>query len=334
MRSKQTSPVIREGDVAAIDPRMQRLMDLCGITELPPVHTMTIPLERIVIPHEALAKPSARFIRNVDLLGIRQPPSVAFVQGTAWDASDARYEVLMGRRRIATARYLTAKKADPRFAQLKCEVYEWQLPKLTALLGLAENDQRSPSWVEDVLRLRQLIQEDVVMTLDELAEYGFHRRMIKKRLEMAFLPPVILEYICTGTVKQAVALQILRLKETQRMRLEAILQGGEALTADLVQGLLKRQINQGMAVVHTDLSQYWENLAPSPPPASLEYEAPLSVEQMRLLLSTFDAQILTDPAFERARMLIQVLLKELEIQIQLRTTPIPALELGKEPVHA
>lgn len=304
-------------------------MQLCGMDEIPPVHTMPIPLEQIVVPNEPQVKPSARFMRNVDVLGIRQPPSVAFLQGSAWDAPDARYIVMMGRRRVVTARHLAAKKHDSRFSPLKCEVYEWHVPRLAALLGLVENDQRSESWVQDILRLRQLIREGVAMTLDDLAEYGFHRRTIKSRLDIALLPPGILDRICAGGVQQAVALQILRLKEAERVRLETLIQGGEALTASLVKSLLRRQVNQGMAVVNSGLAQYWTERSVEvtlPPPATLSTRnsPDLSLLEVQASLRRFDAQVVADPAFARARMLIQVLLKELDIVVR-----TPALQ-GQE----
>src|SRR5689334_11469539 len=67
--------LFQEGEIAALDPRLARLMQICGIKELPPVHTMPVPLERITVTYEALARPSARFIRSIELVGIRQPPS-------------------------------------------------------------------------------------------------------------------------------------------------------------------------------------------------------------------------------------------------------------------
>jgi ParB-like chromosome segregation protein Spo0J len=314
MPQKESASIIRENDIAELDPRMQRLMALCGITELPPVHTMMLPLDRIVVSDGFQVKPTARFVRNVDLLGIRQPPSVAFVDGSAWDAPDAHYQVLMGRRRIATARLLFQKKADARFTPLKCEVYEWCLPRLGALFGLSENDQRSASWVQEVLLLRELIQDGVAMTLDELASYGFHRRTIKKRLEMAFLPSVILEQICAGSVKHPVALQILRLKKEPLARLEALLEEGEALTAPLVKSLLKRQVDAGLATVHGRLDQYWTNLVTETlPPPSGQVSGEVSSVQVRDILRQFDACMQDDPTFERASLLIQVLLKELEL---------------------
>ena len=52
-------------------------------------------------------------------------------------------------------------------------------PRLNAFLGLIENEQRSQSWVADVVRLRQLLREGVAMTLEDLKAYGFHAKTIK-----------------------------------------------------------------------------------------------------------------------------------------------------------
>src|SRR5205807_2294956 len=150
-------------------------------------------------------------------------------------------------RRLVSARHLMAAKGDARFQTIKCEVYEWNAPRLNAFLGLVENEQRSASWVADVVRLRQLLGEGIAMTLDDLKTYGFHARTIKGRLDIALLPSAILDQICAGTVSLDVAMQILRLKEAQLHRLETLAQDGEQVTADLVKGLLKRQVNQGLA---------------------------------------------------------------------------------------
>src|SRR5436190_19776459 len=99
MASKRT-PQKRASDVAAVDPKLERLLRLCGIDTLPQVQTQWIPLERILLPK--LVKPSSRFIRSIALVGIRQPPSVAPVEENA-EPDNGRYVVVMGRRRIAAA---------------------------------------------------------------------------------------------------------------------------------------------------------------------------------------------------------------------------------------
>ena len=319
------SSLFQEGDVAALDPKLERLMQICGIRELPAVHTAVVPLERILIPNEAQVRPKAGFVRNISLVGIRQPPSIAFVKGTAWDAEDAWYEVVMGRRRTKSARILLT-KGDARFKTIKCEVYERNIPRLNAFLGLIENEQRSESWIQDVVSLRQLIREGVAMTLDDLKAYGFNARFIRGRLDIALLPDAILDQICQVTLSQEVALQITRLSLAQRDRLDTLSREGEELTDALVKTLLKRQVNQGLAPVHTNLSQVWTALAneshvsptalSSPLPDQTHAQIPDGPPSISLLLSQlrqFEPQTRTNAALHRAGTLVEVLIKELEI---------------------
>lgn len=322
-------PLFHEGDIAAVDPKLQRLMQLCGIEELPPVHTMLLPLNRIRVPNEEHVHPSARFVRSIELLGIRQPPSIAFVNGTSWDADDAVYDVVMGRRRIVSARHLLS-KGDARFQHVKCEVYERNAPRLNAFLGLVENDQRSESWIQDVVNLRQLIREGIGMTLDDLKAYGFNARTIRGRLAVALLPGAMLDQICSGTVSQDAALQITRLNVKERERLDTLCREGGELTDELVKTMLKRQVNQGLAPVHADLSQAWTALSPAyrpdadassfslspgtgaPLPQPIP-DRPASVSSLLSLLRHVEPQTRTSDTLHRARLLIVALIHELQI---------------------
>jgi ParB-like chromosome segregation protein Spo0J len=315
------APLLQEGDIAALDPKLARLMQICGIKELPPVHTRSVPLERIIVNNDAPVKSSARFIRSIALVGIRQPPSVAFVQGSSWEADDARYVVVMGRRRIVAALRLL-EKGDQRFKAVKCEVYEWNAPRLSAFLALVENEQRSDGWIQDVIHLRQLIHEGVAMTLDDLTEYGFNRKSIRGRLDIALLPDAICDQICAGTVSLDVAMQITRLKVAERERLNALAQDGEVLSPELVKSLFKKQVDEGLSSVHANLSQIWTAL---PDPPEHDGAAPLSTSSIETTAASMPAQLAQllallrhievqeDPAMERLRPLIQVLIKEVEI---------------------
>ena len=323
-RASKQLTLFQESEIAALDPRLARLMQICGIEQLPPVHTKQIALAQIVVPAEAQVVPSPRFMRNIELVGIRQPPSVAFESGSAWDAPDATYVVVMGCRRVVCARHLMAAKGDARFVQLKCEVYEWNAPRLNAFLGLVENEQRSQSWVADVVRLRQLMCAGVAMTLDDLKAYGFHAQTLKGRLDMALLPNVILDPICAGMVSQDVAMQITRLKETERERLAALVQDGADITPELVKSLHRRQVNQGLAPVQTNLSQMWTAMpATGAAPVSLSsptaqalpsngYADPATV---LTLLKQLESQTQYDPVWQRIGTLTKVLIKELEMLI-------------------
>lgn len=310
----------QEGDIAAIDPKLQRLLQICEISDLPAVHTMMVCLDSIIVPSEESVKPAAGLIRNIKLVGIRQPPSVAWYGGSAWDADDATYMVVMGRRRIASVRKLLA-SGDLRFKTIKCEVYERNEPRLNAFLGLVENEQRGASWVQDVIRLRQLITEGVAMTLDDLADYGFNRRTLRGRLDIAQLPQAILDQICAGNVSLDVAMQISRLKDASRELLMALVGAGEEITAELVQNLLRRQVNRGLTHVQIDLSQMWMSQgdqAAAPTlcePLQEELGSALTPTQLLVLLRQFEPQIQSNAAMRRVGMLTKVLMKELEITL-------------------
>src|SRR5438067_2202735 len=139
-RASKPSTLFQESEIATCDPKLARLMQICGIEQLPPVHTRQVALSQIVVPDEAQVVTSPRFIRSIELVGIRQPPSVAFESGSAWDAPDASYVVVMGRRRIVSARHLMRATGDARFQTIKCEVYQWNAHRFNALLGLIENE--------------------------------------------------------------------------------------------------------------------------------------------------------------------------------------------------
>jgi hypothetical protein len=193
--------------------------------------------------------------------------------------------------------------------------------------------------VADVIRLRQLIGEGIAMTLDDLKDYGFHAKTIKGRLDIALLPGAILDQICTGTVSLDVAMQIARFKETQLHRLETLVQDGEPVTADLVKSLLRRQVNQGLASVQTNLSQMWTALpatVPDAPAMSLSSptvqvlastsneSAPLST--VLAALKEFEMQTQHNPVLQRVHTLTKVLMKELEMVLH---TPSMTTQKGE-----
>ncbi len=169
---KKSSPLVESGEIAGIgDSKLAKLMQRCGIEVMPACHTMLVPIESITVPEPALVRPSANFLKSIRTYGIRQPPSVAFLSGSAYDAPDAKYVVVMGSRRVVSAHHLFFKEQDPRFKVIKCEVYEHHVPGLNDVLALMENSLRSDAWVRDIVRLRRLVEQKIALTLDELVEH-------------------------------------------------------------------------------------------------------------------------------------------------------------------
>jgi ParB-like chromosome segregation protein Spo0J len=259
MASKKKTPsLVESGEIAGIgDSKLAKLMQRCGIEVMPACHTMLVPIESITVPDLDLARPSTKLLKSIEAYGIRQPPSVAFLSGSACDAPDAKYVVVMGSRRVVSARTLFFKKQDPRFKVIKCEVYEQNVPGLNDVLALMENSLRSDAWVRDIIRLRRLIEQKIAMTLDDLAEYGFQRSSIKKKLDIALLPATLLDPICAGEVSWNMAMQIIRLKEGPRNQLVTLVQSGKALTSELVKEVYRGQIDQGMNSVQVAML-HWQ----------------------------------------------------------------------------
>ncbi len=112
-------------------------------------------------------------------------------------------------------------------------------------------------------------------------------------------------------------MQITRLKAAERERLNALAQGGEMLTPELVKGLLKKQVDEGLSSVHGNLSQIWAALPdplqrdPATPIEATTASMPAQLAQLLALLRHIEAQ--AAPAMERIRPLIQVLMKEVEV---------------------
>jgi len=156
----------------------------------------------------------------------------------------------------------------------------------------------------------------------------FHAKTIKGRLDIALLPNAILDQICTGMVSLDVAMQVLRLKEVQLHRLETLVQDGEELTADLVKSLLKKQVNQGLASVQTNLSHMWTAIPGTVPDSAAIPQSSPTVQELPsasnepaspvtvlALLKQFELQTQHDPALQRVGTLTKVLIKELEIAL-------------------
>ncbi len=330
-RTPKQQPLL-EGDVGQVDEKLLALLKRLGIPALPSHETMLLPLERIAVPGAALlARPSARLVKSIEKVGILQAPAVVLLSGRTPHDLEATFEVVMGRRRILAARMAG-------LSVVKCEVYASGTPQLSALLGLIENEQRSAAWIKEVEDLRRLIDDGVGMTLDDLADFGFHRGTLAERLKIALLPGPILTQILAGKISQEVARQITRLTSAQQEHVAHLAQEGEDITAERIRGVLRAQINTGLAPVQTALTHAWAPL-PEPyahptsgnghtPSTALgevttiagTSDASLSPVQVLAVLQRFEPQTNAHPALSRAGLLARVLIKEL--QIALREHPI------------
>ncbi len=330
-RTPKQHPLL-EGDVEQVDEKLLALLKRLGIPALPSHETMLLPLERITVPGAALlARPSARLVKSIQKVGILQAPAVVLLSGRTPHDPEATFEVVMGRRRILAARMAGLVVA-------KCEVYASGTPQLSALLGLIENEQRSAAWIKEVEDLHRLIDDGVGMTLDDLAGFGFHRGSLAERLKIALLPGPILTQIFAGKISQEVARQVTRLTSAQQEHVAQLAQQSEDITAERIKGVLRAQINTGLAPVQTALTHAWTDVPePHVHPTSGNGHTPFtamgevttcagtadasfSPAQVLAILQQFEPQTDTNPALSRAGLLARVLIKEL--QIALREHPI------------
>ncbi len=331
-RTPKQQPLLA-GEVEQLDEKLLAFLKRLGITALPSHETMLLPLERMTVPGAALlARPSSRLVKSIEKVGVLQAPAVVLLSGSTPHDPEATFEVVLGRRRILAARMAG-------LVVVKCEVYTSGTPQLSALLGLIENEQRSAAWIKEVEDLRRLIDDGVGMTLDDLADFGFHRGSLAERLKIALLPGPILTQILAGKISQEVARQIARLTPTQQAQVAHLAQQGEDITPERIKCVLRAQINTGLAPVQTALTHAWAAL-PAPhvnqtsgnghtsSTAMVEVttfvdtsDASLSPAQVLTILERFEPQTSANPALSRAGLLARVLIKEL--QIALREHPVP-----------
>jgi ParB-like chromosome segregation protein Spo0J len=332
MPRKPKQQSLLEGDVQQVDEKLLALLQRLGITALPPHETMLLPLERMVVPGAALlTRQAARLVKSIQKVGLLQAPALVLRSGTTPHDPEATFEVVLGRRRILAARMAG-------LSVVTCEVYASGTPQLGALLGLIENEQRSAAWIKEIEDLRHLIDEGVGMTLDDLADFGFHRGQLAERLKIARLPQPILMQLFAGKVSQEVAKRMARLSPVHQEQVAELAQEGADLTAELITRILRVQINTGLVPVQTALAEAWTQ-APEPhahPMAGNGHTArvatvavaplvdasdgALSPAQVLAILERFEPQASANPALSRISTLLRVLIKEL--QIALRASPL------------
>ena len=226
-----------------------------GVTSLPAHETRHLPVERLLVQDAAhITRSARRLVKSIQQVGILQSPSVVMRDGCAIHDLDATFTVIAGRRRVLAARLAG-------LTSIKCEVYTSSTLPLSALLALIENTQRSAAWVQEVGALRQLLDEKVGLTIDDLATFGFDRVHLAERLKIAQLPQPLLSRVLAGTVSRDVARKLVRLTPTQQERVAQLANSGEEVTAERVKEVLRVQIASGLLPLQATLAQSFH---PSP----------------------------------------------------------------------
>lgn len=255
-------PVVLPQDTQATTQVAGLLLRRLGMSALPAHERRVIALDHLIVPGaELLHRSTQQLAKSVALVGVLQPPIVCLVQGSDLYDPDATFEVVAGRRRVLAAGLagLTA---------IICEVYEASTPHFASLVTLIENEQRSSAWVKEVQALRQLMDEKVGLTMDDLASFGFARQSLAERIKIAQLPAVLVEQVLAGGMPHETARRLTRLSRAQQERLAALAQTGETITSELVVETLREQINAGFVPVQASLAQAGPGEAPTVPAPS------------------------------------------------------------------
>ena len=228
------------------------LFQRLGVTSLPAHETRHLPVERLLVQDAAhITRSARRLVKSIQQVGILQSPSVVVCDGYTIHDPDATFAVIAGRRRVLAARFAGLNI-------IKCEVYASSTLPLSALLALIENMQRSAAWIQEVGALRQLLDEKVGLTMDDLAAFGFDRVHLAERLKIAQLPGSLLTQVLAGMVSRDVARKLVRLTPTQQERVAQLTTTGEALTAESVNEVLRVQITSGLLPLQATLAQSGE----------------------------------------------------------------------------
>ena len=235
-------------DIASADTALLRRL---GIESLPAHETLTIAIEKLIVPEtDQIVRSAKKLVKSIAHVGMLQHPSVVVRDNLALHDEQATFEVIAGRRRVLAARIVG-------LPLVKCEAYASSTLPLSALLMLIENEQRSAAWVQVVEALRRLLDERVGMTVDDLAAFGFDRLHLHERLKIAQLPVPLLDRILAGKVNRDVARKLTRLTTTQQERVVQLVSAGEELTAERVKETLRAQIDAGLHPLQASLSQGW-----------------------------------------------------------------------------
>ncbi len=246
-----------EREINAQDEALLALMKRLGIESPLSYETRRLPIDRLIVPGEKLMKASAgQFQTNIQLVGLLHAPLVVLEQGQGIDDPEATFRVVAGRRRVAGA-------CRAGLTYIECRVYDALSPQMRALIVLSENMHRSPAWIEELKALVELVDEGVGMTDTELAKsLGVPVTRVREQLKLAHLPPPLLSQIFAGKMNQGTAKQLVRLSKTQQTFLASLAEMGEEINAELVEQILRRQINTGLAPLQEMLAQQLEEPMP------------------------------------------------------------------------
>lgn len=234
------------------------LMRRFGVETLPSHETRYVHLAHLIVPDAGRIERSARrLMKSIQQVGILQAPTVMLCTGVDIHDPDATFEVIAGRRRVVAARLAGLEV-------VKCEVYETSTPQLASLITLIENEQRSSAWIKEVEALRKLIDEEVGMTIDDLASLGFDRASLSERLKVAYLPGPLVVQVLAGGITRETARRLIRLTRTQQEQIAQLAERGEEITVSTVKQALRAQIDAGFAPLQGQLAQTWSLTQPPP----------------------------------------------------------------------
>lgn len=314
-----------------------------GIDSLPAHETLQIAVESIIIPEADQVRPPARLVRSIKQVGILQAPAVELLPGSSLGEPEARYRIIFGRRRILAARLAG-------LPTVKCEAYASGTPHLASLLALIENVQRSQAWIKEIQDLRHLIDDQVGMTLNDLATFGFNRGSLVERLKIAQLPAPILTSILAGQVSLPVAKRLAHLGPSQQQHIADHIAGGEQITPELVRNALRKQVNEGLAPLQKTLTLPLAeegggnveamNISGVPLPSGKVPPDPAEVVSPHALLTQLEAfqhQLRPGGASAALQLLLESLIQELRLVARTSARSshgLPTLVSQGEPHHA
>lgn len=309
-KKKPTQAPLLDASVTALDEQQLVILSRLGLESLPTHETRWLPLARIQVRGEEKVRVPTSMVQSIKRFDVLQAPSIVCCSPPEEAEESKLYEVIAGRRRTKGAK-LAGLQA------IKCEVYAYSTPQLSALLALIENTQRSSAWVKEVADLRLLVDQHVGMTVKELVACGFAQAGLTERLKFAHLPAPLLDQIVSGKVALEVARKLVRLTHDQLARVTQATQN-EPLSAELVKEALRVQISSNLSIAQIGFPT-WQQVpivlaAPASLPSSGDHPTSeyLSLGQMVTTLRAF-TQSDEYRHVEESHLLVQALIQRLEV---------------------